>query len=139
MPMGFALQDGYHGLLMHGQYPLAVIFIEGNRDKPRYFGNATNIEGSRPEAYDGKPTTQVIFEAPNGKGKMVYNEIKDVLSLLEADQSLVRGEDLRAYLDSVVTSFGTHTHPETGATTLPPISGLPSVGDTVFSKKIKGT
>lgn len=28
MPLGFALQDAYHGLLMHGQYPLAVLFIE---------------------------------------------------------------------------------------------------------------
>ncbi len=26
--LGYALQDGFHGLLMHGQYPAAVLFLE---------------------------------------------------------------------------------------------------------------
>ncbi|MCB9799300.1 MAG: DNA mismatch repair endonuclease MutL [Candidatus Omnitrophica bacterium] len=26
--LSYALQDGYHGLLMHGQYPVAVLFVE---------------------------------------------------------------------------------------------------------------
>ncbi len=27
-PLSYALQAGYHGLLMHGQYPLAVLFVD---------------------------------------------------------------------------------------------------------------
>ena len=28
MPLSFALQAGYHGLLMHGRYPVAVLFLD---------------------------------------------------------------------------------------------------------------
>ena len=28
LQLGYAVQDGFHGLLMHGQFPLAVLFIE---------------------------------------------------------------------------------------------------------------
>lgn len=31
--LSYALQDGYHGLLMHGQYPCGVIFIEANPER----------------------------------------------------------------------------------------------------------
>ncbi len=31
--LGFSLQEGYHGLLMHGQFPVAVVFVEVDLEK----------------------------------------------------------------------------------------------------------
>ncbi len=49
-----------------GQW-IEVYFMDGDIDKPRYHGNATEMENSLPTEHKGKASNQVIFE--DGKTK----------------------------------------------------------------------
>ena len=115
-----------------GDYIL-VEFIDGDRDLPVYSGIATQMKDMLPSAYDGKATTQVIFEDKNGDMNIKYDEISKELSfnnaasikLLSGTEAFLKGNTFDAWITAtLLTIFNDHVHPETGTTTLSPVTPL---------------
>ena len=51
-----------------------VYFINGDRNRPVYLGQANEISGQIASNYDGKPTTQIIFEDNQNQMDIKYDE-----------------------------------------------------------------
>jgi len=124
-----------------------VYFMNGNRDMPVYLGIASEMANMLPKNYDGKSTTQIIFESNNKNFFVKYDEEKIKISIehkkfhinydgnkdeLEIGSNTFlsaarKGDKIKSnsVLDNAFFTFlSTHTH--SGVTTGPGISGPPS-------------
>lgn len=57
-----------------------VYFMEGNRDTPAYLGNCPELypippATAVPRAYDGNPTTHVLYESPIRKDSIAHDDL----------------------------------------------------------------
>lgn len=119
-----------------------VEFIDGDRNQPVYSGIANGMKDMLPKNYDGKPTTQIIFEDNSGKAYVKYDEkekeflisdssgnkvsLKDgVLKIFSGTESFLKGDTFDAWVTSaLVNAFNLHVH--SGVTTGPGFSGIPA-------------
>lgn len=62
-----------------------IQFVDGNRDFPIYIGKSTRIKDQLPKNYDNESTTHILFESPDDKIMMKYDEKKDLLQIGKKD------------------------------------------------------
>ena len=55
--------------------------------------------------YDGKITTNVLFEDKDGKIKIIYDAEGNLLKIGEADQAFVKGDELKTQLQKNVDAL----------------------------------
>jgi len=66
-----------------GDYVI-VEFLDGNRDLPLYTGVDYRLKGMLPSGYDGKPTTQVLYEDNAGEVVVKYDESAKTLTVSDS-------------------------------------------------------
>jgi hypothetical protein len=129
-------------------------------------GKATGIEGMIPKAFDGNPTTDVLYEDNKAQIKVVYDEqtkqmtIQDqqnqvlfkqnsgeinitpatLLKMFGGTEAFVKGTTFEAWMTLFILALNAHTH--SGVTTGTGVSGTPAAAFTAptnwISTKIKG-
>lgn len=62
-----------------------VTFLDGNRDLPRYSGLACEVQDMLPKNYDGRASTHIVFEDPENKVHVKYDQITRVLEIGNSD------------------------------------------------------
>lgn len=87
-----------------GKYVL-VEFIDGDRDLPVYSGVATQMKNMLPAAYDGKNTTQVLFENKAQDFAIVFDEENNVYKIGAADESFVKGDTTKPELQKNIDAL----------------------------------
>jgi len=136
-----------------GQYA-EVYFINGDRSSPVYNYPVAEITNNTPESYKGIVSDQILYESPNNKDYIKYddavgtlevslkkelNVLCEKITLLEGDESFVLGDALQSFFDTFIETLNDHVH--TGVTTGPgstgPTSGFLSPTD-ILSSDIKG-
>lgn len=125
-----------------------VYFWNGDRDKAVYLGIANEIQGMLPKAFDGFPTTHVIFEDPDDSIRVVYDKLQNLLMIgraslkaaarkddaVTSDSSLDSAfwgfyDSLKTYLDTTVKTFlNNHVHPVTAAPGMTGVAVAPFAG-----------
>lgn len=119
-----------------------IYFMGGDRDRPVFIGQANDMEDMLPKSYDGKETTQVLFE--DGDCNIKYDGVQVLLTFFKGTKSFVLGEDLNTFLTSLVNNLNSHTHLSTapGSPTSPASSSIPPITWTtpsgLLSTKMKG-
>lgn len=58
-----------------------IYFMGGDRNKPVYIGKVVDFENMLPKKYDGRPTTQVLYEDPEAKTDIVFDSILNQLNI----------------------------------------------------------
>ena len=53
---------------------VVVIFLEGDKNQPRYIGTDTLVKGVIPKIFDGNPKKHVLFESNDENGTITYDE-----------------------------------------------------------------
>lgn len=106
-----------------------LYFEAGDKNKPRFFGSANDAKDDQPDAYDGLPTTHVLFESPDGSQKITYNSLTGILEIGSGLEPMVLGATFMAY-------FNTHVH-ATAAAGPPSPPALPMTA-AQLSVKVKG-
>lgn len=120
---------------------LDIGFVNGDRDRPVYYGKANDIADQNPENFDGKIRNQVIFESPLNRQNIRYNEKTNLLQIGAGNEEFVLGTQLQSFLSNLVSvELNTHTH--SGVTVGPGVTGPPVIPMTapsgLLSTKIKG-
>jgi len=119
-----------------------VGFINGDRTRPIYFGNAGEIQtpGNIPKSFDGDPDTHILFESPkNELDNIKFSKDKELV-ILEGEDFAVKFNELKAAFDQLVSDFNTHIHATTavvgggGATGVISPTTPPSTADISDSK-----
>jgi hypothetical protein len=64
---------------------LDVGFVNGDRDRPVYYGKANEIAGQLPESFDNILGNQVIFEDPDEKINIKFDPIENLLEIGAGD------------------------------------------------------
>lgn len=121
-----------------------VYFVNGNLNFPVYMGIANEMRDMLPTNFDGNATTHILFESPENKIHLKYDEIVNILEIgnnnfLEAarktDATLSNSSldsTFWSFIDNLVSIFNAHTHAgvTTGGgvsgTTATPLSGKPT-------------
>lgn len=62
-----------------------IYFMSGDKNRPVCLGKANEMKDMLPGAYDGKPTTHVIFEDPEAKISLVFNALNNLLEIGNTD------------------------------------------------------
>jgi len=80
-----------------------IEFVDGNKDYPIYSGLALQMKDMLPAAYDGKNTTQILFENNKKDFALIYDESEKILKLGSKDvtESFVKGDTLKTELQKV--------------------------------------
>lgn len=120
-----------------GQW-IEVYFLNGDRNKPVYVGQAVEMEDSSPTLYEGDTDNQVLFEDPdNGEG-IRYKKGEGLLEIFQAVEAAVLGDTLKTHLDNIKLYLDSHVHPGVmsgGASTS--ISTPSPLVPTITSSKVK--
>lgn len=83
-----------------------VYFINGDRDRPVFIADAQEISGQLPKNYDGKPTTQLLFEDNNNQIHIKFDELLNILEIGNSDlQFAARKGDATLSNSSTDSSF----------------------------------
>ena len=64
---------------------VTVEWMDGRPEIPMYSGVANNMKDMLPQAYDGSPDNQVLFEGRDAKVKVQYNEGSDEMLIGKKD------------------------------------------------------
>ena len=132
---------------------VCVGFVAGNRDIPYYFGIANEMADMLPKDYDGKNTTQIIYEADD-QWVIKYDEstkkfvmgnnftvkIDDnanTLTLGKGNYYFVLGDNLMTFINTSITTYNTHIHPTPAGPSSATISTLTAPSN-ILSSTIKG-
>ena len=130
---------------------IEVYFMRGNRDFSVYMGQATEMENSLPELFEGDIDNQVLFEDAENKEGIRYKREDGLLEIFSAEQAAVLGDILDQHIDDLKTWVDAHSHAvicaapgtpvQSGPPTLPPPAApvpdpSPSVPD-FLSDKVK--
>lgn len=112
-----------------------MYFKNGDKNRPRYLGMAYEYSEQVPKSYNGNRTTQVIYESPDGKNSIVYDEMTGKLTFNGGIEPFVLGNQL---ISLFVNLYNLHTHPVPSlGTSGPPTS--PVIDPTkLISKTIMG-
>jgi hypothetical protein len=110
-----------------------VYFINGDRNKPVYLGVANEMENMLPKSYDGKETTQVIFEDVDNKIRILYDASNNSLNVGNKNFQPCARKDDETLSDNTSDSnfwtymnlIATHVHPGIGAPS-PTLATAPS-------------
>lgn len=71
-----------------------IYFMGGDQDRPVYLGKVPELDKMLPKNYDGRPTTQVPFEDPEDKIRILFDGIRNELSIGKIDfRECARKED----------------------------------------------
>ncbi len=130
-----------------------VQWMDGQSEFPVYSGVATEMFEMLPDAYDGNNNTYVIFEEPSSeKIKLVYNAISDILEIGKSgfSEAARKEDEVKStsvedstfwtwLVTTLVTTFNTHTHVESGATTAPPLPSLAAAPSDLTGKITAGS
>ena len=66
-----------------------VYFMQGDRNRPVYIGKANEIQQMLPKNYDGKPTTHILFEAPDNDIHIKFDSVQNLLEIGNSDFQFV--------------------------------------------------
>lgn len=85
---------------------LIIQFVDGNSNSPICIGKSTRIKDQLPKNYDGEPTTHILFESPENKIMLKYDEKKDLLQIGKKDfKSSARVNDTTTSSSSEDSAF----------------------------------
>lgn len=62
-----------------------VQFVDGNPDFPICIGKSTRIKEQLPKNYDGESTTHILFESPENKIHIKYDEKENLMEIGNSD------------------------------------------------------
>lgn len=62
---------------------VVIIFIEGDKNQPRYIGIDTAIKDVIPKIFDGNPKKHVLFESNDENGTETYDEDSKTFSFMD--------------------------------------------------------
>lgn len=87
---------------------LIIQFVDGDSTTPICIGKSTRIKDQLPKNYDGEPTTHILFESPEDKIMLKYDEKKDLLQIGKTDfKSSARVDDTTTSSSSEDSAFWT--------------------------------
>lgn len=135
-----------------------VYFLEGDVNKPVYFGTVHEIADNTPANYTGDPKTRILYQDKDTGAYIQYDSTTGILSFfdengleawkydggritwIEGTEAFVLGDQMNSFLSSLVTALNSHVH--TGVTTGGGTSGAPpapfSSPSGLLSADIKG-
>jgi hypothetical protein len=58
-----------------------IYFMGGDKNRPVFIGQANDMEGMLPKNYDGKATTQVLFEDGENKIRQVFDALANEMKI----------------------------------------------------------
>ena len=108
-----------------GQF-VEIYFMDGDRDQPRYHGNAMEMEDSLPTKHKGLATNQVIFEDGKTQESILYKQNDKILEIIGNTDFLLKGD---AFIDAIVQWVPV---PQDGGASLKSV-----IIATLLSKKVK--
>lgn len=62
-----------------------IYFMNGDMDRPVYLGKAPEIDKMLPKNYDGRPSTQIVFEDPENKIRIKFDAVRNELEIGSKD------------------------------------------------------
>jgi hypothetical protein len=119
-----------HGMVVPkvGEW-IEVYFMAGDPNHPVYLGNASELQGQTPAAFDGAQTTVVLWQDPQTGDSIVYDATIPEIRILGKGDNLVTYSALATAMTNLVNIFNAHTHITTcpagagsAAATLTPMS-----------------
>lgn len=119
-----------------------VYFINGDRNRAVYMGKANEINNQIAQNYDGKSTTQLLFEDNRNQINIKFDELNNLLEIGKTDLQFAARLNDETLSDSstdsafwtwlattLITWANSHTHPVSGALAGPtaiPLSSSPN-------------
>ena len=130
-------------------------FQEGDKEKLVYIGKINEFSNQLPVNYSGLPTSHVIFESPLNQYPIVYDDLKNTLTignnfilqlndllgtltLNNGTHAFVLGDNLMTFINTLVSTFNSHVHVDPQGGSVSPTATTLTAPSNLLSAKVMG-